>query len=93
MKNYVKVIDGKPTAFYTVVVHKFTVGDVDDPEIYAAEPIWKWQNTDSGKFIMEHATEKPSYHQHIDQMSYGYQYAIIATLIETDYTYWKLKYD
>ena len=46
MKNYVKVIDGKPTAFYTVVVHKFTVGDVDDPEIYAAEPIWKWQNTD-----------------------------------------------
>ena len=42
---------------------------------------------------MEHATEKPSYHQHIDQMSYGYQYAIIATLIETDYTYWKLKYD
>lgn len=93
MKHYVKIIDGQPTAFYTVVVHRFVVSDVDDPEIYAAEPIMKWQNSDSGKFIMEHATEKPSYHQHLDHMTYGYQYAITATLKETDYTYWKLKYE
>lgn len=93
MKYHVKYIDGKPTAFYTMVVHRFTVSDVDDPEIYAAEPILKWQNSESGKFIMEHATEKPSYHQHLDHVTYGYQYAITATLKETDYTYWKLKYE
>jgi hypothetical protein len=53
----------------------------------------KLKITDSGKFIMEHATEKPSYHQRVDHVTYGYQYAITATLTETDYTYWKLKYD
>jgi hypothetical protein len=93
MKCHVNVIDGMPTTYYTAVVYRFTVSDVEDPEIYAAEPILKWQNTESGKFIMEHATEKPSYHQHLDHSIYGYQYAITATLKETDYTYWKLKYE
>ena len=93
MKHHVKIIDGVPIAHYTVVVHKFSVGDVDDPEIYAAQPIWDWQQTDSGKFIMEHATEKPSYRQYLDHQVYGFQYAITATLKETDYIYWKLKYE
>lgn len=93
MRYHVKVIDGVAIKYYTTVVHQFILGDVDDPEIYAAEPIIKWQNTESGKFIMEHAVEKPSYHQQLDHTIYGYRYAITATLKETDYTYWKLKYE
>lgn len=93
MRYHVKVIDGVAMKYYTTVVHSFTLSDVDDPEIYAAEPIIKWQNTESGKFIMEHATEQPSYHQQLDYNTYGYKYAIMATLKETDYTYWKLKYE
>ena len=33
----------------TLVVHEFTLGDVDDPEIYAAVPLYEWQLSDAGK--------------------------------------------
>ena len=62
------------------VLYSFRLGDVDDPEIYAAQPIYEWQQTDAGKFVMEHSVDQPVYHQHIDHMNYGYQYAITAEL-------------
>jgi len=65
---------------HKVVVHRFRLSDVDDPDIYAAQPIWEWQQTDAGKFVMEHAIETPSYHQHLDASTYSYQYAITAKL-------------
>ena len=65
---------------HKVVVHTFGVGDVEDPEIYAAEPIWEWQQTDAGKFVMEHAIDTPSYHKSLDYQTYGYRYAIVAEL-------------
>lgn len=65
---------------HRVVVHRFTMGDVDDPEIYAAQPLWEWQNSAAGKFVMEHAVNTPEYHRHLDQLLYGYQYVIIAEL-------------
>lgn len=77
---------------YTVVVHRFRVGDSEDPEIYAAEPIWAWQKTDCGKWVMEKALEPPLYHQQIDIGFMGYKYAITAKFKEKDYTYWCLKW-
>lgn len=65
---------------HKVVVHTFGVGDVEDPEIYAAEPIWEWQQTDAGKFVMEHAIGTPSYHKSLDYQTYGYRYAVVAEL-------------
>ena len=65
---------------HKVVVHRFKLGDVSDPEIYAAQPIYEWQQSDAGKFVMENSVSIPSYHQHIDHMNYGYQYAITAEL-------------
>jgi len=65
---------------HKVTVHAFSVGDVDDPDIYAASPICDWQQTDAGKFVMEHAIETPSYHQGLDYNSFGYRYAIVAEL-------------
>jgi hypothetical protein len=65
---------------HKIVVHKFTVGDVEDPEIYAAEPMWKWQQTDQGKFVMEHAIDKPVWNRYVDYGNYGHQYAIVAEL-------------
>ena len=63
-----------------VVVHTITMGDVEDPDLYVAEPIWKWQQTDQGKFVMEHATQTPKWHRSVDPYSYGYKYAILAEL-------------
>ena len=75
-----------------LIVHRFQLGDVEDPEIYAAGPIWDWQQSESGQFVMEHAAEPPTYHQHFDQFHYGYQFAITAWLAEQDATYYCLRW-
>ena len=75
-----------------VVVHTFNVGDVEDPEIYAAAPILTWQNTERGAWVLEHAVEKPSYIQIIDYNTYGYKYIIRARLKDEDALYYKLKW-
>lgn len=75
-----------------IIVHTFSVGDVEDPEIYAAEPIWHWQQTEAGRFVMEHAVQTPSYHSQLDYNSYGYSYAIRAEFADVDATFYQLKY-
>jgi hypothetical protein len=65
---------------HKVIVHRFRLSDVDDPDIYAAEPIWNWQQSDPGKFVMEHAVDQPEWHRHLDAVTYGYQYIIVAEL-------------
>jgi hypothetical protein len=65
---------------HKIVVHRFRLGDVEDPDLYAAEPLYDWQQSDPGKFVMEHAIDKPTWHRHLDQSTYGYRYAIVAEL-------------
>lgn len=77
---------------HKVVVHFFSLGDVEDPELYAAQPIWEWQQTDGGKFIMEHAVEVPIFQRHIDHLTYGYKYAIIAELEKKKLAEYYLKF-
>jgi len=75
-----------------LVVHEFRMGDVEDPDLYAAEPIWKWQQTEAGQWVMENATEKPSWHRMHDIHNYGYQYQIRAKLRPIDVTWYLLKW-
>lgn len=75
-----------------LTVHGFRVGDVEDPEIYAAEPILIWQNTEVGQWVMEHAVSKPTYYQHIDHVTYGYKYIIKATFTDEDAMIFRLKW-
>ena len=63
-------------------VHEFTMGDVEDPDLYAAEPMWKWQSSEMGQWVMEHAVETPFWHRHVDPYSYGYKYYIVAYVLE-----------
>jgi hypothetical protein len=65
---------------HTVVVHKFQVGDVEDADLYAGEPLWKWQESDAGKFVMEHAKVTPMWQRTVDNLTWGHTYAIIAEL-------------
>lgn len=92
LKNKFNLVDGKIVEVKTVTVHHFVVGDAEDPDLYAAEPIWQWQQTDAGKFIMERAIESPVWHRQVDHMTYGYKYAITAKLTDKDYTFWVLKW-
>ena len=63
-----------------VVVHEFTMGDVDDPDLYAAQPLWEWQQSEQGQWIMLNAIETPSWYRIPDSMQYGYKYQVRAKL-------------
>jgi hypothetical protein len=68
------------------------MGDVEDPEIYAAEPLWKWQQSDYGQWCMEHCVEKPSFGISFNFDAYGYRCTIYGDLDERDYTFHQLKW-
>jgi hypothetical protein len=85
-----RVIDNR--VYQKLIVHRFSLGDVEDPEIYAAGPIWDWQQSEAGQFVMSNAAEPPTYHQYFDQLHYGYQYAITAWLADSDATYFCLRW-
>jgi hypothetical protein len=74
------------------IVHKITMGDVEDPDLYVAQPIWEWQQTEAGQWVMENAVDTPMWHRSVDHMSYGHVYSIHAKLKDIDYTYFKLKF-
>lgn len=75
-------INGKDVIeeIHKVIVHRFVISDTDDPEIYAAEPILRWQNSDEGQFILKNAITIPEYHQRLSAESFNYQFSITAEL-------------
>lgn len=90
--NQYMLIDDKVHEIHKVIVHRFTMGDVEDPELYAAEPLLNWQNSEMGKFVMEKSVETPMWHRMHDQFNYGYTFAIEAWLKGADYSFWVLKW-
>lgn len=88
-----KIINGQPVRFCDVCVHEILMGDVEDPDLYVAGPIWEWQESDAGKFVMEHAVDKPYWTRTMDLVSYGHMYRIMARLSEQNELFWRLKWD
>ena len=78
--------------FRDVCVHEIRMGDVEDPDLWVAEPIWKWQESEPGRFVMEHAVEKPYWTRHLDFTSYGHVYRVVARLSEQNELFWTLKW-
>ena len=74
------IIDDRVEEVREVVVHEFTMGDVEDPDLYAAEPLWKWQQSEEGHWVMSHAVETPSWNRIPDQLQYGYRFQVRAKL-------------
>lgn len=91
-KNQFNVEDGKIIEVKNIVVHRFNVADVEDPELYAAEPILEWQNSEQGQWVMKHAVETPVWQRTVDYSLYSYSYCIIAKLTTKDLTYFYLKW-
>jgi len=87
-----KWVDGKWISFRDVIVHTIRMGDVEDPDLFVAQPIYEWQESDAGKFVMEHAVEKPYWHRTTDYASYGHRYDIVARLSEQNECFWRLKW-
>ena len=88
----VEIIGDNAVKFRDVCVLKIRMGDVEDPDIFVAQPMHDWLESDAGKFILEHAVETPYWTRQIDISSYGHLYRIMARLSEQDQTFWKLKW-
>lgn len=48
------------------------MGDVEDPEIYAAQPLYEWQQTVKGQWVMKNCPD-PKYSVRMDPGLYGYK--------------------
>lgn len=62
-----------------VTFHSFSMGDVDDVDIYAAQPIYEWQQTEQGQWVMEHATDLV-YYTGADPITFGYKITICGEI-------------
>ena len=83
-----KLVNGEVREKYKL--HEFTMGDVEDVDIYMAQPIYEWQQTPAGKWCMEKATEI-TYHTMFDHSAYGHRVVIIGYLSGKHATFWSLK--
>ena len=72
--------DGSVEEIHKIVVHSFSVGDAEDPDLYAAEPILDWEKGEAGMFVMKHAVGQPVWLRDLDYYNFGYRYAIVAEL-------------
>ena len=77
---------------HQVVVHTIKVSDVEDPDLFVAEPIWQWQQTEAGQYIMSHAVETPTWVSNFSETGFAYIYQIVARLREPDLVFWRLKW-
>lgn len=92
IRNKYNVIGDRVEEVKTVVVHEFSMGDVEDPDLFAAEPLWKWEQSEQGQWIMKNACDTPTWHRYADPSIYGYKYQIRAKLIGPALTEWLLRY-
>ena len=58
-----------------IVFATFNMGDVEDPEIYIAQPIWEFQQTPKGKWMIENCKD-PVYNIGPCPETYGYRAVI-----------------
>jgi hypothetical protein len=72
------------------IVHRFTMGDVDDVEVYMAQPIYEWQQTEHGQWVMKNGKD-PTYHINADPVTYGYQIVITAHITPKRWTEYILR--
>jgi hypothetical protein len=76
-----------------VVVHHIRMGDVEDPDLFVAQPIYEWQQTDKGKWVMKHSNPAPIWHRNIDHYNYGWSYTITATFSGRRLTEYYLRWE
>jgi len=74
-----------------VIFHSFTMGDVDDLDIYVAQPIYEWQQTDKGKWVMDNASDL-KYYTSADPTTFGHKITIQGKLEDIKATEYYLRW-
>lgn len=63
-----------------IIFHSFSMGDVDDPELYAAFPLSEFMDSEKGQWIKSHCTD-PCYIIRPDPATFGVS-CIVYGLVE-----------
>ena len=79
VRNKYNVIGDRVEECKEVIVHTFQMGDVDDPDLYAAQPLIEWEKSDAGQWVFKNAADTPTWHRMADPSTYGYKYQIRAS--------------
>jgi hypothetical protein len=74
-------------------VHEILMGDVEDPDLMIAAPIYEWQQTEAGKYVMENSNPTAKWVRSNSPSYMGHKYTIKAYFTDKEVTYWKLKYE
>jgi hypothetical protein len=76
-----------------VTVFSFTLdGGTEDPEIMAAGPLWDWEHSEHGQWVMRNACDTPIWHKSIDPSSYNYKFIVRAKFMGPALTEMLLRY-
>jgi len=67
------------------------MGDVDDVEVYAAQPISEWLQTDQGIWVQERCKDL-SWHTYTNPDSFGYSVILRGSITDKDATEYYLKF-
>ena len=74
-------------------VHSIRMGDVEDPDLMVAQPIYEWQQTKAGKYVMKNSAPSPIWRREFDINVYGLYYMIFAYFTSEQLTYYKLRFE
>ena len=75
-----------------LTVYEFNMGDVEDPELYAGEPLYKWEKSEVGRWVMANSLSQPSFNISTCPNTYGYKCYVTAELEGEALTFFKLKW-
>ena len=64
-----------------IVFHTLLLGDVDDPEIYAAGPLYEFMQTPKGRWLKENCSD-PLYRISPDPNTFGFKVQVYGELEE-----------
>ena len=70
-----------------ITFHSFGMGDVEDPELYAAQPLYEWQQTEQGQWVINNCPD-PRYIVRPDDHNWGHKiivYGEIEDKLATEY--------
>ena len=67
------------------------MGDVEDPELYAAQPLYEWQQTVQGQWVMKNCAD-PQYIIRPDVNTYGHKIIVHGNLEDQQATEYLLRW-
>lgn len=86
------ILDDRVEECRRVTVHRFFLDDVEDPDLWAAEPLYNWEQSDEGRWVMNNAVESPEWRRSLDYTLYRHEYIVTAKFAGAKLTEWLLRY-